>query len=419
LSCRSLLLPAMAVSAALATVCPAGAESHVSGDSELITLICSDAVTVRCHSGLLRARCPGLELEVPINSDAAGQKAVRVVEESSVLLALLRWVYAGKAAQEHWTADHDHVFYSRTVRLAKSWGMRDAGELQDCLTGGRKKRKSSLEEDVLAGYTSGILGGHFLFHCPLHDDSKEVLLDGGLPCLLRTRSDYFGAMLGGSWAESACVSEEPRVVTVYWPRDQMARLLHFLHGADFVVGPQDLRVALDCASFFGVPSLLHHVREWIASNLQVSTAPLLWDFVDSEPLLKQQDIEGCEDAEDVEAACFEYHVKHFSALAGIKEWEAFGDDFDGSCDEEVPLHNLSIPLLHRLLMSGLVQLPTKQLFRVVERFARAKCSDASSQEAFAQVFTALIPPAVIFNRDCRSAILQTRPEMTATAVVAF
>jgi len=391
---------AMAVAAALATVCPTG-ENCFTADSELITLICSDSVSVRCHVGLLRARCPSIGF----------LEAEPVMEESSVTLALLHWVYCGRfpeKAQEHLTNDRNHV-YSRIVRLAKSWGMRDAQELQDCLTGCRKRRKSSLEEDVLTAYRSGLLGGHFFFRCPLQDDS-HVLLDGGLPSLLRTRSDYFRAMLGGSWAESAYVSSEPRIVTVYWPQDQMARLLNFLHGADFVVGPEDLRVAVDCASFFGVPSLLHHVREWIAANLQVSTAPLLWDFVDSEPLLKQQDIDGCEDAEDVEAACFEFHVKHFAALAGIKEWEAFGDDFDG-CQDDVPLHNLSVPLLHRLLMSGLVQLPTKQLFCVVERFARAKCSDASSQEAFAQVFTTLIPPAVIFNRDCRSAILQARPDM--------
>ena len=31
---------------------------------------------------------------------------------------------------------------------------------------------------------------------------------------------------------------------------------------------EDLHMALDCASFFGVPSLLHHVREWIAGNLK-------------------------------------------------------------------------------------------------------------------------------------------------------
>ncbi|CAE7500084.1 unnamed protein product, partial [Symbiodinium natans] len=82
--------------------------------------------------------------------------------------------------------------------------------------------------------------------------------------------------------------------------------------------PQDLRVAVDCAAFFGVPSLLHHVREWIAANLKVATAPALWAFVESEPLLKHQEVDGCDDAEDVEAACFEFHLEHFAELAGVK-----------------------------------------------------------------------------------------------------
>ncbi|CAL1131456.1 unnamed protein product [Cladocopium goreaui] len=112
--------------------------------------------------------------------------------------------------------------------------------------------------------------------------------------------------------------DEKTVVTMYWPRDQMARLLEFIHGGTFVAKAEDLRIAVDCASFFGVPSLLHHVREWIANNLKVSTAPTLWRFVETEPLLKMQDIDCCEDAEDVEAACFEFHLEHFSELAGIK-----------------------------------------------------------------------------------------------------
>lgn len=35
---------------------------------------------------------------------------------------------------------------------------------------------------------------------------------------------------------------------------------------------EDLRTALECAAFFGVPSLLQHVREWIASNLKAAVA---------------------------------------------------------------------------------------------------------------------------------------------------
>ncbi|CAJ1364218.1 unnamed protein product [Effrenium voratum] len=205
-------------------------------------------------------------------------------------------------------------------------------------------------------------------------------------------------------------------VTVYWPREQMARLLEFLHGGSFVAKVEDLRVAMDCASFFGVPSLLHHVREWVAANLKVATAPALWKFVESEPHLK--DTEYCEDAEDVEAACFEFHLEHFAELAGVKVWESFGDETNDATEEEPPLHNLSVDLFHRLLMSGLVRLPTRQLICVVERFARAKCSDPSSTEAFGQLFTSLMPPAVIFNRDCRTALLQSNENVEVRSLIA-
>lgn len=43
-----------------------------------------------------------------------------------------------------------------------------------------------------------------------------------------------------------------------------------------------------------------------------------------DPSLWHQDIDGCEDAEDVEAACFEFHLEHFSELAGIKVWRVVG-----------------------------------------------------------------------------------------------
>eukprot|EP00434_Breviolum_minutum_P000809 symbB.v1.2.000711.t2/scaffold40.1/size395337/15 len=227
------------------------------------------------------------------------------------------------------------------------------------------------------------------------------------------------------WAKShGCpTKDEKTVVTMYWPRDQMARLLEFIHGGTFVAKVEDLRTAVDCAAFFGVPSLLHHVREWIANNLKVSTAPTLWRFVETEPLLKMQDrfygdIDGCEDAEDVEAACFEFHLEHFSELAGIKVWESFGgdDETNDASEEEPPMHTLSIELFHRLLMSGLVRLPTRQLICVVERFARAKCSDPSCTEAFAKLFTSLMPPAVIFNRDCRSALLQFNDARTMITI---
>lgn len=208
----------------------------------------------------------------------------------------------------------------------------------------RARGAGSLPEDLLTAYRNNELNGRFSFRCPslsnkdtkADEEEMEVPLEGGLTALLQVRSEYFGAMLSGAWAESCPTKDEKTVVTMYWPRDQMARLLEFIHGGTFVAKVEDLRTAVDCAAFFGVPSLLHHVREWIANNLKVSTAPTLWRFVETEPLLKMQDIDGCEDAEDVEAACFEFHLEHFSELAGIKVWESFGgDDETNDASEEV------------------------------------------------------------------------------------
>jgi len=392
----------MALASALAAICPPGFDDFC--DHEMITLITSDGHAVRCLEGLLRARCP----KGP--QAAAG-------EELSVVLPLLQWIYAARV-QERPVGDFDLEHFARIVRLAESWGLRDVAELQERLMAKRSRARGagSLPEDLLTAYRNNELSGRFSFRCPslsnkdtkADEEEMEVPLEGGLTALLQVRSEYFGAMLSGAWAESCPTKDEKTVVTMYWPRDQMARLLEFIHGGTFVAKVEDLRTAVDCAAFFGVPSLLHHVREWIANNLKVSTAPTLWRFVETEPLLKMQDIDGCEDAEDVEAACFEFHLEHFSELAGIKVWESFGgdDETNDASEEEPPMHTLSIELFHRLLMSGLVRLPTRQLICVVERFARAKCSDPSCTEAFAKLFTSLMPPAVIFNRDCRSALLQ-------------
>eukprot|EP00931_Biecheleriopsis_adriatica_P067797 TRINITY_DN41868_c0_g1_i1.p1 TRINITY_DN41868_c0_g1~~TRINITY_DN41868_c0_g1_i1.p1 ORF type:complete len:439 (+),score=95.45 TRINITY_DN41868_c0_g1_i1:47-1318(+) len=421
----------MALASALAAACPRGpCESIDINDPEVVAVLTSDGQAVSCLAGLLKARCPKLLQQV------STQGVVVAGEELAVVLALLHWVYLGRLPENLTTAgDGDTAFLARMLALSHGWGLRDASKLQERLTSSRSKAYrlvGTLSEDVLTGYRSGVLTGRFLFCCPMPsagqmevEEEETAVLDGGLSFILRHSSEYFQAMLCGAWAEScSAVGNEQRVVTVYWPRDQLARLLEFVHGGNFIAGPEDLKVAVDCAAYFGVPSLLHHVREWVASNLRVSTAPALWSFVDSEPLMQLQDIEGLEESEDVEAACFEYHVKHFSELAGIKEWEAFGSDqgtsseLEASCEEAPPLHSLSVALLHRLLMSGLVCLPTRQLLRVVERFARAKCSEPSSQEAFAKLFPSLLPPAVIFNRDCRSALLQSTEDVNnARAVV--
>ncbi|CAJ1384923.1 unnamed protein product [Effrenium voratum] len=363
----------MTLASALAVMCPTGPTPDL-GD-ETVPLITSDGHTLRCHGAVLRARCPKLE-------------AAEVGEELQVVLPLLQWVYAAR--------------------------------VQDRLMARRSKgaRGSTLAEDFARAYGDQTLQGRFRFRCPAFDKSGDEeepeLLEGGLTALLQLRSEYFNAMFSGPWAESRHAGST--AVTVYWPREQMARLLEFLHGGSFVAKVEDLRVAMDCASFFGVPSLLHHVREWVAANLKVATAPALWKFVESEPHLK--DTEYCEDAEDVEAACFEFHLEHFAELAGVKAWESFGDETNDAAEEEPPLHNLSVDLFHRLLMSGLVRLPTRQLICVVERFARAKCSDPSSTEAFGQLFTSLMPPAVIFNRDCRTALLQSNENVEVRSLIA-
>lgn len=389
----------MALASALAVLCPTGSDDFCD-QSEMITLTTNDGHTVRCLEGLLRARCP------------KGPQAA-TGEELSVVLPLLQWVYAARVQDRPFASgigDCEH--FARILRLAEGWGLRDVGELQERLMAKRSRVRGAgtLPEDLLTAYRSKSLKGRFSFLCPAwpKEDEEMEPLEGGLTALLQVRSEYFRAMLSGAWAESCATGDETTVVTVYWPKEQMARLLEFIHEGTFVAKPEDLRIAVDCAAFFGVPSLLHHVREWIAGNLKVTTAPTLWRFVETEPLLKMQDIDCCEDAEDVEAACFEFHLERFSELAGIKVWEAFGgdDETNDALEEEPPMHNLSIELFHRLLMSGLVRLPTRQLICVVERFARAKCSDPTCTEAFAKLFTSLMPPAVIFNRDCRSALLQ-------------
>merc|ERR1711933_267129 len=110
---------------------------------------------------------------------------------------------------------------------------------------------------------------------------------------LRLRSSYFRAMFSGAWAEThSIVTTNARdvakdgsvVINVQWPHDQLARLLQFLHGGNFVEEFSDLRAAVDCAAFFGVPSLLMHAREWIVENLRIDTASRLWHQVEAEPL---------------------------------------------------------------------------------------------------------------------------------------
>jgi hypothetical protein len=217
-----------------------------------------------------------------------------------------------------------------------------------------------------------------------HDTDAETL-SGGWIELVRSQSSYFHSMFSGVWAESA------GDVAIQYPRRQVAKLLRFLHGHSFVTGSSDLMDAVECGSFFGVPSLLAHVNDWIASNLKMANAPTLWGFVEAENRLRLGDLDGQVEAADADDACFDFHIRHFEELVRDP------DDGDGSW---VPLHDLSYSLMRRLLASGLVDVPREKLTEVVERYVEAKFGfkdPAALKE--------LRPPAVLFNREIRSMLM--------------
>eukprot|EP00434_Breviolum_minutum_P000811 symbB.v1.2.000712.t1/scaffold40.1/size395337/16 len=74
----------------------------------------------------------------------------------------------------------------------------------------RARGAGSLPEDLLTAYRNNELSGRFSFRCPslsnkdtkADEEEMEVPLEGGLTALLQVRSEYFGAMLSGAWAES-------------------------------------------------------------------------------------------------------------------------------------------------------------------------------------------------------------------------
>mmetsp|Transcript_168154 Transcript_168154/g.535112 ORF Transcript_168154/g.535112 Transcript_168154/m.535112 type:complete len:221 (-) Transcript_168154:89-751(-) len=209
-------------------------------------------------------------------------------------------------------------------------------------------------------------------------------------------------MLSGAWAESSRSHEGGKSidVKVHWPRESLARLLRFLHGAMFVQSADDLRIALDCAKFFEVPSLFAHIGDWVASNLKIETAPAFWRLVEEEPSLMHGSGEGHDDFADADTACFEFHIRHFSKLAGQEE----DNDEMEVVKDNVLLHTLSIPLMHRLLSSGLVKMHTAPLKVVVKRFAKAH-TVGQPHSAYQDLWARLRPPAVLFNRDHRDSLL--------------
>jgi hypothetical protein len=205
-------------------------------------------------------------------------------------------------------------------------------------------------------------------------------------------------MLSGAWSESSSLSiglrTERTVIDVHWPHEELSMVMRFLHGGNFVKSFEDVRMAVDCAKFFGVASLLSHVRDWIADHLEVDTAPSLWCFVDSEPALSMQDGNDEDiaiDTIDIDAVCFDYHVQNFDALATVAASE---------CNPKASLCGLSIPLMHKLMSSGRISMPTRQLLQVVEDYVRrnpeGQCGEDTVRE---KLFLSLCPPQVLFNRE--------------------
>lgn len=332
---------------------------------------------------------------------------MEVPHDAETLRALLSWVYCEAICPEVVESGNLELA-TRILRLAEDWRLRDAGRLRHRLAAGRtaERARGTLAEDVLRAYLAGELGGRLSFCCP--QDAHEPLC-GGLPVVLRARSSYFNAMLGGSWAESHRASLGEALVDVRWSPVQLGKLLRFLHGGEFVTGPGDLLDAVECAKFFGVPALFAHISDWIACNLTVSTAAELWSFVEAEPLIIEPLGGGYEDVDNADAACFDFAIRNFEDMSRpVQE--------DGVEEAWIPLHDLSPPLMHRLLASGLVEMHTVLLKGVVKRYAKAICGDEKSQ-AYIDLRRSLRPPAVLFNREHRASLLPINGIISARSFV--
>lgn len=235
--------------------------------------------------------------------------------------------------------------------------------------------------------------------CP---SEEPEALASGWRALLRERSAYFGAMFCGAWAES---SGGAAAVHVRWDREQLRRLLRFLHGAPFVGGPGDLPAAVECAEFFGVPDLLVSAADWIAANLEPATAPSLWTFLDG----FRHSAQAPDALADADEACFQYHVAHFEEICDSPTEE-------GESPAKAAIHALSAGLFQRLLASGLVDAPTASLLGTVKMFAKLKAASGEATDARA-LCQSLRPPAVLFNREVRSRLMPTATGLTARSFV--
>merc|ERR1712146_169764 len=132
-------------------------------------------------------------------------------------------------------------------------------------------------------------------------------------------------------------------------------------------------------------------NDWIVANLKVQNAAALWEFVDAEPRMCLNTVEAELDAADASDACLDFFIGRFAEMASNPP------DGDGSW---VPLHDLNCNLMHRLLATGLVSMPTNELMQVVESYAEAKCGSKNGRD-YAVLMKSLRPPVVMFNRELR------------------
>lgn len=376
----------MAHAAMLAALCPSpGTDADCDCD---LALLPRDGPPIRCHEVLLRARCTA--------APSACDGTIAVDESASTVYALLRWIYSASVCSEA-LKDADGP-YSWATRLGSAWGLRDARAFLERLAPSRLRRlQGSLSEDVLRAYDAGAFTGQLEIHCSEAEGPLSPL-SGAWPALLRCRSAYFGAMLSGAWAETAARGPGGVVAAeVHWPREELAKLLRFLHGGTFVKQQEDLRTAVDCGNFFGVPALLTHANDWIAASLKPDSASELWRFLEDEPHLRVD--QSHEESLDADAACFEYHVQNFATMA--ERVQSYRDE---EAETPPPIHRLSYSLMHRLLVSGLISMPLHELMGVVADFVRDKVGDEEPDE-FIKLYESLCPPSVLFNRQVRSALL--------------
>lgn len=382
----------MSLGASLSAICGLSGAGDPAVESACdVALLPSDGPAIRCHSAILSARCtspPQPQLRLLTN-------LVETHELTAVLQALLRWIYGGARGGAH---EHNILIGIRAARLGKSWGLRDSERFLARFAGygsysvaRRGDSLCTLTEDLLHAYEEHLLGESFFIQC----EAGEPLYGGWWP-VLAARSSFFRSLLVGPWAESRAHpsssdrDSSPQVVQLQWPRAEVARLLRFFHGAGFIRSPKDFQVAMECGNYFGIPALTAHAHEWVADNLELSSASSLWTLIDGE--LRELD---CEQTVDANAACFDYHIKHFASIAEGVETE------DG---RRTPLHDLNYGLMHRLLESGLIAYPFQGLVDIVREFAIEKCK----QQGDADVSTYLIPlmpPKVLFNQQFRCALM--------------